>query len=821
MGKYGKKFRKIQLEEWKEKYFNYKKFKQLIKKYVNNKNPSKEDEKLDIIETNAVDEFDKLNERITEFTDQLDKEIKRVYVFFTNKEKKLYKDINKYLHQKEDYPEFDLSEYMVHFNLLYELSKYNLNLSIFVFYNLKAILKILKKFDKKVIGKDKDSHIKFNYIQTKLEEQNSDILYLFKFKMIDEVNMIMESLVRYFRECLKDNKQKFKEEKEENNIINDDEENKENLINKNLTYKEVYDNVEQQYKKIQKNMKNIDLIAVSTVKMFDPWKQFLRISSDLSSRLMQMNKEFSFSDVSFGDERKYSRSISITEGISFSKENKNNIYITLGHGFFHSFSFSIIIPTYASYIDSISERKYYYGILMMMAPLGSLIGYCYETKFFKFSTKFPYIISMIELIIGNILYIMAKKVGIILLFIGRFLVGLSNLRTHNKMYILNYLSRKDTSYYLTMFHGASIIGLFLGLFVNIFYNKSNSNSNSSYMNTIINDKNLGAFITTFFSIVFLLIIIFMYSEAKSKKFNKLSVSTVNRNTDNSNQKQASSINTSEDSQGQVDVQKDSVMVENIDEQLENFNKKNKYDDTNLVTRSIDEIANQEKDNLQSLKKAFYVYMIIIFTTKFINESILIYFGINLLKIDENFVNDYPYIHALVLASSYILVVIIELALAKKIECTRDKIFLLIILSLNLMNISTLIYLAQLNSITLIVNSSLGIILSNMIQKTSSHYFINIIPNHYLLCCIQGNVFINIISTIGRISSGAFLLLYKINEEKKIFKEYFDIFYYSVMTLFSFISLLLYFVFYSDIRVKAISRIIKRTNKNEVKIATDV
>ena len=34
MIKYGKKFRKIQLLEWKGKYFDYKKFKQFIKKLI-------------------------------------------------------------------------------------------------------------------------------------------------------------------------------------------------------------------------------------------------------------------------------------------------------------------------------------------------------------------------------------------------------------------------------------------------------------------------------------------------------------------------------------------------------------------------------------------------------------------------------------------------------------------------------------------------------------------------------------------------------------------------------------------------------------------
>jgi len=491
MGKYGKKFRQIQLNEWKQKYFDYKKFKQMIKKYVTEKNSN--------ADLNSVDKFDKINETITEFTDNLDKEIKRVYIFFTNKEKKLYKDINKYLHQKEDYPEFDLSEYMVHFNLLYELSRYNLNLAIFVYYNLKAVLKILKKFDHKVLGpKDKDNHILFNYIQTKLEEQNSDILYLFRFKMIDEVNVILESLTRYIRECLKSNKTKFKEEEnqiEDNKIvINDDNDNRESLVNnkKNLTYNEVYNNIEQKYKKLKKNMQNIDLIAMSTIKIFSPWKEFLRISTEVSSRLMQMNKEFSFSDVSFGDERKYSRSISIANNITFSKENKYNIGITLFHGFFYNFSYSVVIPTYTSYVDDFTDYKYFYGLLMMMAPLGALIEYLYETRFFKYSTKIPYIVSIVELIIGNLLYVIAKKFKIIFfLLVGRFLVGLSNLRSHNKMYIINYLSRKDTNLYLTLFHGASIIGLFFGLFINIFYNK---NTFENLNNSIFNEKTLGCFI---------------------------------------------------------------------------------------------------------------------------------------------------------------------------------------------------------------------------------------------------------------------------------------------------------------------------------------
>ena len=826
MTKYGKKFRKIQIAEWKGKYFDYKKFKQFIK----NNNPNN----LFPIQNNNEENntLNTLEEKIKKFTDDLDAEIKKVYIFFTNKEKKLYKDINKYLHQKEDYADFELTEYLTQFQSLLELSVYNFNLSIFTYYNLKAVLKILKKFDKKIIGsKNKDKHIFFNYIQAKLEEQNSDMLYLFRFKMIDEVNAIMESLIQYLKECLKNNKKKFKREEHINeegneNIAGDyDNDVSGSLINYSVnsgmnagnTYNEVYNNVEIIFKKIKKNIKNIDLIAMSTIRIFRPWKQFLRISSDVSSRLMQMNQEI-FS-VDGENEDKYGRKMSIALNFTVSTENKYNIFVTLFHGFFYCFSFSVIIPTYTAYIDDFQAPKDFYGLLMMMTPFGALIGYMYETSFFKFSTKIPYIISMLEVIIGNILYIMAKRVNqISFLFLGRVLVGLSNLRTHNKMYIINYLSKKDTNFYLTMFHGASILGSFTGFFINVFYDYETFTNNE--INIILNEKTLGPFINLAMAIVFLIFIIIRYSEAKSDNFSRMTINKPAKSV-----KEDISLNTSlysEDGKTQLlDVQKDSLMVENIDAELEMFNQRNKFDDTNLVTKSVREITTQEKENLNTLIKAYFVYIFIIFTTKFINESIVIYFGLNLIKDNKNLLEDNHWLIGFTLSMSYLLVILCELALAKKIECTRDKIFLIFILSMNLINCSFLIFFAQQSVTILIICSSFAIILSNLIQKTSAHYFYNIIPNYYILCKIQGNVLINIISTIGRIFSSALLVAYERNQDEEIVDEFFNAVYYCIMTLLSFFSLFFYCIFYSDIRVKAISRIIKNDNRSEIKIATDV
>ena len=79
------------------------------------------------------------------------------------------------------------------------------------------------------------------------------------------------------------------------------------------------------------------------------------------------------------DDPKYSRNMSIALNISFSTENKFNIMVTLFHGFFYCFSFTVIIPTYTYYLDDFFENskdgtdgKDYYGLLMMMAPIHTI-----------------------------------------------------------------------------------------------------------------------------------------------------------------------------------------------------------------------------------------------------------------------------------------------------------------------------------------------------------------------------------------------------------------------------------------------------------------
>ena len=234
-------------------------------------------------------------------------------------------------------------------------------MSNYIFYNLKAVIKILKKFDKKIITpQHKDLFIRINYIQTKIEEQNSDILYLLKFKMIDELNVILEDLINNLIKEYKSNKDRLKEEQETDN------ENK--LIEEVPEIGEATNIIKKDHDQIKKNIQEIDKISAKVTKLFMPWKNFLRISADVNSKFLQIQRENSINDITSVN----SRSPSIMQGIAFSKESKFNIFIVLSHGFLYMFCFSVIIPTYTYFFNS--NEGFNWGLLMMMAPLGTLFN---------------------------------------------------------------------------------------------------------------------------------------------------------------------------------------------------------------------------------------------------------------------------------------------------------------------------------------------------------------------------------------------------------------------------------------------------------------
>ena len=783
MVKYGKEFRKNQNIEWVEKYFDYKGKKKMIKEYLQKR------ESLNIDEVSFLNELEKWSK---DFEENISKDVKKAYIFYTNKERALYKNINESLHVKDYYEKLDLFAFVNEFKKLKETSELSLKLSNFIYYNLNAVLKILKKFDKKIITqKYKDYKIRFNYIQTKIEEQNSDILYLIKFKMIDEVNVILENLINDLMKEFKSNKDILEEDNQEKN----DAENK--LIEEVPDIKDATKIIKDSYDSIKDNIQKIDKISANVQTIFIEWKDFLKLSTDINSKFLQINRESSVKE-----SRVSERTQSIAQVMGFSKVSKHNIYIILTHGFLYMFSFSVIIPTSYLYLYNFNHKKnlIYWAILMVMAPLGTLFNYLYEAFLFKKSTKTPLIFSCIGLIVGNLLYAISGKANVkALTCVGRFICGLFNLRTHNKMYIINFLTKKDVSFYLTMFHTASILGLGFGFLINV------GLLHIELDNQFFNKYTIGSIISIAFSFVLLIVSIILFTEAHSSKFSITSM-----------QMFGEGIMGDDDNINETDfaVRKQTMALKDIDTQLGSFNRENRFDDTNLVSKSVSELAMREEGQLHYLLKDFIVYLLIIFTTKFVNESIII--NSFIIYVDESGkTNDttYLWIISLILGGSSLLILLVELSLSRKYKFITERALIIILLVILLIiNILLIIFVTRSTAIYILVG--LDNIVTSITEKYVAHLFLYIMPENYIICKINGNVFINIFSMISRIICCILILL---SDLQSMYKYIICI----PMISLCFISTLLYAIFFKEIRVKAINRILKSNPTDEIKIATEL
>lgn len=785
MVKYGKEFRKKQIGDYKNKYFNYKEYKQLIKKMVN-----------DNLNSNDLNQ---IQNQINTFTEKLNIDLKKIFIYFVKDERMLYKKINSHLYRRENYKDYQSQEFVAELYELYGISNNSLNLSSYVYYNIKAIFKILKKFNKKII-KDPNKDFKNDFIFSNIKEENSDLLYLYKFKIIDEVNILIEDLIKTL-------KKRFRFHMSLLGKVNTSSKQEKLNQNDDLYFQKFKDF----YSKTKINLKLIDKNAFGFKFLFLPWNNYLKNKDELSSKLIKIkNNSINSSEIS----EKYSFEIpeqSLIDKIFFSKENIINIICTLIHTFLYMFTYSIIIPNNYYYLindDGFSEKGkkayLYYALIMVSVPIGTIISFTYETTCVKNSTKKPVILSLSLQILGNILYIIEVGIknfhSVIILCLSRILIGLSAIRTTNKMYLANFLPKNKINIFINFFDICTMLGLGSGFIINLIFFGGGELK--------IERFKIGNYICISLSIMLLLIDIFFFKEAKSKDFLK-KISDIESILEENSIKE--------------EIENDSKMVNEINSQLGDFNKKNNYDDTNLVTKNVFENINSAKKGLKSLIKSFIVFSTIVFTSKFINEFFFIITPLYCKNGNNNIKNILLYPPIILGVTCYI-VPIIELIFYKISKIANEKTILFIIyIALLILNISKLVFVIffENNVDNLLKNPffisaiSLSIILARFVEKASSLFFSNIMPNEFNIFGINGNICINTISHIGRVLGAflPFLLAYMDFHNANII-------FYSIMTFFSLISFIIFTFYYNDLRIKAISRIIHQ-QKPKMEVVTEI
>ena len=221
MVKYGKLYRELQIEEFKDNYINYKKLKQKIKEIhsllpqINNNSMSIDlslnqtaklrQEMSSSSEEGSSSQNDNFLIFSKEFKNLLNEEFQRCFNFFKLISKQLHNKLNKHLYTQTNYVSYNLDEFIKEATNINDTIYLAKCLNDFVNDNMTALKKILKKFDKKFSNFFGNFGPK--YILENLSIKDSDMEFLLQSKIIDETSTICESnlslLNEYFKEyCL-------------------------------------------------------------------------------------------------------------------------------------------------------------------------------------------------------------------------------------------------------------------------------------------------------------------------------------------------------------------------------------------------------------------------------------------------------------------------------------------------------------------------------------------------------------------------------------------------------------------------------------------
>ena len=509
MVKFGKEYRKYQVNQWKESYINYKRLKQEIKAIKNNieefksrktnstgyndlGHPSIQPIQIFRDDSNAIEIQDlqslynlRFGNELKRFIDLLKKEFRKCYIHFVNQEKELYKRVNTHCYSNgvyKDYNILNIYNEIKEIGLTMKLAK---QLNCFVNDNVMALKKILKKFDKKF--QTYFGIITPKYLLTHLTSQNSDLEYLLQFKLIDESTTICDNNLNILLNLYKKlrgnniNSNPNNNQKNINNINNNNsnEGKKVNNLNnldddinelKTIIYDYIDTIDELTYFKIQYRewfyyAKQKNHIVKNNPKIFenDIYNPILSSTYHKDSILEKcISSKNAFKEV----ERSQS---------PLSHSNKTNLILIYIQACLYGTMLTNIFPFISNYFDLCIESEY--KSLFIVPLIVTYIGYLFPFTLFIYINyidpnnifmKISYIISYLLILLSSFLLFFVKNdksytiSNFVLILISRILLGFANNRMMNKKYITLYLPKFKLSSFSKKYLIAESIGFSLG-----------------------------------------------------------------------------------------------------------------------------------------------------------------------------------------------------------------------------------------------------------------------------------------------------------------------------------------------------------------------
>jgi hypothetical protein len=630
---------------------------------------------------------------------------------------------------------------------------------------------ILKKFDKKMhkfFG-----FVTVKYLRSKLENPNSDFSYMLQYKIIDEANALIEDMMKELKSKFLKGNRSINLEKSESNIyfennfnsnyntqnLNQDllsgqRDNFDNSRNSHIDkssssfntssigdFEKKYDEkslklkIRRKIRELEKYTSSIDETSHFRSKIKD-WNFYIKngytiIHNHVNLKAMNGEAHRSMMVVHTHDDEEVikkflpeSEKSKLTKSSILSQENRSNIILSLMHTFLYMLIYSICQSTNSEYLQKIETDGIYSGLMMGLTPLAAILSSIILSKWSNYSYKQPMILSVIFFIIGSFLYASAYNFkSILMIAIGRFLIGLGSGRSVNRRYLIQFIPKTLITKFSFYYVLAGAVGLACGplcSFTFIYFENYENIFDFFSFNIYTYPGWFGLII----SLLMLILILIGYTEPMKNNFNIFEPDECPKN---------------------VLTTEEKTMINEIDDKLKEINKENNFSDTNLVQYNIENIKIKQKTGFSYIYKCFFIMFSILFALRVCNESLMIIFPYYLIRKDfsDQFVSLY-------MAGSLLLIIPSTLIFKKlAFKYPRERKALIYLLVLNFLCCIFIIDYIFDSMIKFCVCFSILIIVTNLIESLSSSLLAKIIPPDWELGTFNAGFLITIATTSGK------------------------------------------------------------------------
>lgn len=746
MVKFGKQYHNEQITAWASKYINYKQLKHFIK--INSTNFNNEDNPLN--KTNITKQF----------INKLDKELKTFYLFFTSQERELYVQINLQLHSKSTYYSRSPEEISNEIINIYNIASTTLNLTKYVHSNITALFKILKKFDKKF-----NASLSHDYIVSNLKQKNSDLFYIFEFKLIDEVTVLLEDLQTEIGNA-------FKFIKKHSNKDKSKVKTSISLINKTPIYI-IEKDVNDKRRSIMDKISEIEHLYTQISQFHRKWNRHVKLSdyttsNRTSNNINEENQINSDIDSIFNKGNRVESKIT--------KENKINISLTLIQKILMAICFMFILPNAYStlIVDFVNQTSMYYSALIIaMTPLGGMFSILFTSCFISKTFKVPMLISSALCALGNILFTVGIAIdNLILCCIARFFSGLSlNTRIH-RSYLLEFVPKKHISNYMLLFKLCNIIGYALGPLITYLFTFLGTKDKSINSLLLFDQYTVPSWILSLAAIILLILIIVLYVEPVNYTFN-----AYGDGESPSLAAQKLGLFTLEGVFTNEELDSLNQLNDNLSDGQNSF----QPDDTNLVTCTITNIVLKERSFGGTINKALSLVLYLVFISNFIIMSLLsntpMYMYFAWLNDDKiTICTNVNKTVSLIMVISFGLIALSYVIHFFYISPFLNKSWYMLSISLIILIIEGILLFGTFITfvyykITLLI---LVLIFSYLLMDTAVYFYTKFVPSDFVFCKLNASTYVMFISMMGMFCGsiiGIFGLTIgtEVNDFRKLFK----------------------------------------------------